>query len=460
MLSYPSRTLMEELRQQRSQAGGELKGLSDRIGQLEGWLREQDARLVETTAQLEASAQEIGSRDVRILDLEQALETTLLSKAKEISNLNALLGGRDEQISSLVEELSMKEAAIHSREEQIQNLYNSTSWRMTAPGRWISDQVKRCLNHNRYLSRGRCFFTETFGKGSSTQIGKNTEEQLPKNVLERKLEQPEEGLLVEPSRDPRLAGQVFEYGAFKIPLDLVHSTGGGPETFEHIAEEHTTLLKREIGVSADSQIVEIGCGIGRDAIPLTEILDARGSYLGIDVIERSIQWSNQNITVSYPNFRFLYLDIQEQWYNPNGKLQMKDVAIPVPDGATDIILLHSVFTHMLEKDIVHYLKEFRRILKPSGSVLATFFVVDEEIRKSAQENNYLSFNHKISEDCYIEDPQHPTRAVGYPINTIHAMAKSAGLVFKKPVLYGFWSGHHPGPHHGGQDAIIFKSVPV
>lgn len=53
------------------------------------------------------------------------------------------------------------------------------------------------------------------------------------------------------------------------------------------------------------------------------------------------------------------------------------------------------FTHLVPDDIEHCLREFRRVLKPSGRVLASVFVVDDGIRKRAAELGlpyYLHFN--------------------------------------------------------------------
>jgi hypothetical protein len=89
---------------------------------------------------------------------------------------------------------------------------------------------------------------------------------------------------------------VFHYKGFDIPQDLILKTGGGPETFDVISRLHIYNLQRLVGIRPDDQIIEVGSGIGRDAIPLTEILSSRGSYLGVDIIEQSIAWCHSAIT--------------------------------------------------------------------------------------------------------------------------------------------------------------------
>ncbi|MCX6832191.1 MAG: hypothetical protein NT028_08685, partial [candidate division Zixibacteria bacterium] len=115
MLSYPSRTLMEELKQQRSKAGGELTGLSERIGELEESLQERDARLVEASAQLEARTDEIASRDVRILDLEQ----TVSAKDGELQSMTASLQGLEDRVTGLGAELARRDGELGVRASRI-----------------------------------------------------------------------------------------------------------------------------------------------------------------------------------------------------------------------------------------------------------------------------------------------------------------------------------------------------
>jgi SAM-dependent methyltransferase len=53
--------------------------------------------------------------------------------------------------------------------------------------------------------------------------------------------------------------------------------------------------------------------------------------------------------------------------------------IPADNATVDLVILFSVFTHMLRDDLRFYLSEFRRILRPAGRVYATVFLLDDEI---------------------------------------------------------------------------------
>ena len=43
-----------------------------------------------------------------------------------------------------------------------------------------------------------------------------------------------------------------------------------------------------------------------------------------------------------------------------------EYTFPYEDGEFDVVVLTSVFTHMLPDDVAHYLDEIARVLKPGG----------------------------------------------------------------------------------------------
>ncbi|CAN7644732.1 class I SAM-dependent methyltransferase [Mesorhizobium sp. LjRoot246] len=247
----------------------------------------------------------------------------------------------------------------------------------------------------------------------------------------------------------------FRYKGFDIPVDLAHMTGGGEDTFDHISKEHMQQADDHIGISPDNSIVEIGCGIGRDAIPLAERLSSKGQYLGIDVVKPMIDWCQRAITAKHPNFRFVHFDVAEKWYNPNGSVTLQQCKIPVPDASVDAIILHSVFTHMMKQDVAHYLSEFARILKPNGKVLATFFIVNGDILQNQGPKSYITFYHPLGGGCYVHELEKPTHAVAYEENAIAALVASANLRMARPPIWGIWSGRRPQPG-AGQDAVILE----
>ena len=114
---------------------------------------------------------------------------------------------------------------------------------------------------------------------------------------------------------------------------------------------------------------------------------------------------------------------------------------------------------MFAEEITHYLKEFKRILKPTGRVWATFFVVDKTIldalRDDPQTQYQLSFRYPHGEGCYINVQSEPRGAVAYEIGALTEMLSNAGLCLARSVIWGHWSGRRADPG-GGQEALVLK----
>jgi SAM-dependent methyltransferase len=251
--------------------------------------------------------------------------------------------------------------------------------------------------------------------------------------------------------------EFFEFRGFHIPVHLIALTGAGPESLASIGRAHIDNYKKHIGLSSDMTILELGCGIGRDAFQLIGFLTDNGRYVGIDVTLDSIIWCQRNITRNHKNFTFHHIDAENELYNPFGTKTSMDFCLPVEDGAVDRIMLASVFTHLLEEEVVHYLKEFRRVLKPSGLVYASFFLYSEEALASAQTKGNTSwkasFAIPLGNGVYGNDPRYPRGAVAFTDEAMRRMIDEAGLRLVKPYLKGWWSGLHENPDDG-QDAAI------
>src|SRR5205807_8842570 len=108
--------------------------------------------------------------------------------------------------------------------------------------------------------------------------------------------------------------------------------------------------------SVFTHMLDVGSGTGRMARPLTRYLKG-GSYEGIDIVARSVQWCQRTYASRYPNFRFHFADIYNKVYNPDGKHKASEYRLPFETSSFDFFFLTSVFTHMLPQDMEHYLSE-------------------------------------------------------------------------------------------------------
>jgi hypothetical protein len=71
------------------------------------------------------------------------------------------------------------------------------------------------------------------------------------------------------------------------PRSLI-SVGDG--NFEQIGREYMGHFIQLGGLKPHEQVLEIGCGIGRMAIPLTAYLNDDGRYEGFDIVRPEIRW--------------------------------------------------------------------------------------------------------------------------------------------------------------------------
>lgn len=252
--------------------------------------------------------------------------------------------------------------------------------------------------------------------------------------------------------------EIFGFKGFDIPAHLIRLTGAGPETFDTIGKGHIAHYQQHIGLWPSMTILDLGCGIGRVAFQLLDYLDDHGRYIGLDVIRDSIDWCSDQITPRFPNFGFHHFDAFSDLYNPYGRLASSDVRLPVPDGSVDRIVLASVFTHLLRDEVAHYLKEFRRVLKPDGLIYASFFLYSEPAIIAARTKGNTAwkaaFEHDYGDGVYGNDPTYARGAVAYTDAAMQRLIAEAGLVLKRPYLKGWWSGLHAEPDDGQDAAII------
>jgi SAM-dependent methyltransferase len=210
-------------------------------------------------------------------------------------------------------------------------------------------------------------------------------------------------------------------------------------------------------LAPDGRVLDIGCGPGRIAAPLTRQLQG-GSYEGFDVVPRSIQWCQRKISARHPNFRFQLADIRNAQYNPNGSQEARTYDFPYPDREFDLALAASVFTHMRPGEIERYVSEAARVLKPEGRLLASFFLLNED----TQLRLAVSRRHVLGEE--ERDAGVPYRS-GHPRTAEHMilmferdvreMYAGAGFAVES-IRYGKWCGRRTSYMGLGQDLVVAK----
>ena len=270
-------------------------------------------------------------------------------------------------------------------------------------------------------------------------------------------------IMVAPGRAIRVPAryEFFEYHGFHIPTHLIALTGAGPETFDWMGRRHVELYDKFCGIREGMTVIDIGCGIGRDSFHLFDTLGDKGAYIGIDVTRDSIVWCQGAITPKYPNFQFYHVDAENELYNPYGRYTSLEFKLPVPEGSVDRIFLSSVFTHLFEEEVLHYMREFARVLKPDGQVYATFFLHSPEALEAAKSQGTTAwkarFDIPLSPGVYANDPAFPRGAVAITNATMRRLIDEAGLRLIRPYLKGSWSGLHAEADDGQDVAILGRA---
>ena len=130
---------------------------------------------------------------------------------------------------------------------------------------------------------------------------------------------------------------------------MENAVGGHFEAIGRIEQ----ALVRHYGLGENDYLIDVGCGSGRLAKPLSPYL--KGPYLGVDLVPDLIEYARR--ITARPDWRFEVID---------------HISIPEGDGRADMVCFFSVLTHLLHEQSYWYLEEARRVLKPGGRIVFSF----------------------------------------------------------------------------------------
>jgi len=133
------------------------------------------------------------------------------------------------------------------------------------------------------------------------------------------------------------------------PEAMGFAIGGEFEAFGLVQVD----MLRFYGLGDHAALIDVGCGSGRTAIPLSKT--HRGAYLGTDLVPDLIEFARESC--SRPDWRFEVVD---------------SVRIPASDQSADMVCFFSVLTHILHEQSYLYLEEAKRVLKPDGRIVFSF----------------------------------------------------------------------------------------
>jgi SAM-dependent methyltransferase len=235
-----------------------------------------------------------------------------------------------------------------------------------------------------------------------------------------------------------------------LPQPPAGSIFVGDGDFRAIGAEFLQHFVRLGGLGPDDRVLDIGCGIGRMALPLSQYLTPGTPYQGIDPVREGIAWCVQNISPVYPEFRFSHCDIAHPLYNPGGALDGAALVLPFGGGTFDFTIMTSVLTHLPPAHVRVYAREVARLLAPGGRLFATAFLVEPDDIERAQARPHFLPGEEPG--TFIADPTAPLGAIGFPPDFVTGALVDAGLAIER-VSLGHWRGL-PAGHY--QDIIVAR----
>lgn len=254
-------------------------------------------------------------------------------------------------------------------------------------------------------------------------------------------------------KDARLKRELFGDKVDLVPP--LHVMQDGPQDYRFFkrAGELSLELFKEAGLKPTDRVLDIGSGLGRQILLLTDYLTT-GSFEGLEPIDEQVQWT-QRITARFPNFHFRKIDVWSKVYNPAGHVKPADYVLPFPDNEFDFITMNSVFTHMFIGDIRHYVDEIARVLRPGGRGTISYFLLNEESEAaiaSGKADQHLTY--EIEEGSRIDNPHRMETSIGIPEQAAVEMYNRHGIDVR--IEHGSWTGRSSRLY---QD-LIFLSRPA
>jgi len=217
----------------------------------------------------------------------------------------------------------------------------------------------------------------------------------------------------------------------------------GHGDFRATGDEFLALFRDLGGLREEDRVLDIGCGIGRMARALVDVLAPPGSYDGFDVARTGIDWCRERYVGLQVPFRFEPADVRNAVYNPSGRSDADTFRFPYEDSSFEFAFATSVFTHLLPGAADRYLAEAGRVLAPGGRLFATWFAFEGPV--GAQ----FTVDERFS-PAAIADAGAPESAVAYPAEWLRERLGAHGFTLRA-IHPGTWRG---GPGATMQDVVV------
>jgi len=203
--------------------------------------------------------------------------------------------------------------------------------------------------------------------------------------------------------------------------------------FTKTGHDQVGFLTEFCGLRAGHSVLDIGCGVGRLAVPLTNVLGDQGSYDGFDVAQYMIDWCARNITATHPNFRFTHADVKTSTASHDKGVDAAEYVFPYPDATFDLAYAGSLFTHLTPAAATNYLKQIARVLKPGGVFASTWNMYNSVTEKVLPGRSLATAWPHERDHHRLLDAEHPESNVAFDELWVRPSYDTAGLDIVEPV---------------------------
>jgi SAM-dependent methyltransferase len=207
-------------------------------------------------------------------------------------------------------------------------------------------------------------------------------------------------------------------------------------------------------------VLDIGCGVGRIALPLTEYLDSSGGYDGFDILPEMIDWCESNISAQHPNFRFHVADVRSSISALDAGSEAWEYGFPFDDATFDVAYAGSLFTHLTPQGTENYLRETFRTLKPGGRLVATFNLFNRATQQLVPGRRLERYWPNDFGTHRTKEKDAPESNVAYEEGYVRDAYGKAGLTIVEPIRPDASYSPARAPKRGDDSANLWYSSSI
>lgn len=244
-----------------------------------------------------------------------------------------------------------------------------------------------------------------------------------------------------------------EFDGFAVPASLIPKGTTAPGLIKR-ARDYAAVLENYASLSVSASVLDIGADFGSRAIAMMPAMGRSTTYLGLTASKKGAKWAQETITLRSSSFQFR--SYQAKPGKSGGRIE---VALPTADASHDLIAFVSFANRLFADDLVTYLRDCARVLRPGGRVVLALYILDAAIAEATHGRTGAipSFDHTTGRGVFVSDPKDRNCPKAYSPRRFGSLARRARLV---PIHFirGSWSGNGKAQIDGPDVLILSKPV--